>query len=124
MEKEFDLRTVDWDTLIDIIIRQQAIIDQLEKRIAQLEGQARSKGSGRMPALKPKADRKPVQPKKPLQRRSHGFARVRMTPTRQVEHVVEQCPDCVVRLSGGWTRHTREVIDLRKSSICPRFRWQ
>ena len=81
MEKEFDLRTVDWDTLIDIIIRQQAIIDQLEKRIAQLEGQARSKGSGRMPALKPKADRKPVQPKKPLQRRSHGFARVRMTPT-------------------------------------------
>ena len=112
MEKEIDLRTVDRGTLIGIIIRQQAIIDQMEKRIAQLEGQARSKGSGRMPGLKPKADGKPVQPKKPRQRRSHGFARVRMTPTQRVEHVVERCPDCGVQLSGGWTHHTREVIDL------------
>ena len=112
MEKEIDLRTVDRDTLIGIIIRQQATIDQLEKRIAQLEGQARSKGSGRMPGLKPKADGKPVQPKKPRQRRSPGFARVRMTPTQRVEHVVERCPDCGVQLSGGWTHHTREVIDL------------
>ena len=112
MEKGFDLRTADRDTLIAIIIRQQAMIDQLEKRIAQLEGQAKSKGSGRMPGLKSRADRKPAQPRKPRERRSHGFARVRMTPTKRVEHVVEQCPDCATQLSGGWTHHSREVITL------------
>ena len=117
MEKEFDLRTADRDTLIAIIIRQQAIIDQLEKRIAQLEGQAKSKGSGRMPGLKPKAVQKPDQPKKPRKPRRHGFARTRMTPTQGVEHVVEQCPDCGVQLSGGWTHHTREVIDLPQAPV-------
>ena len=35
-----------------------------------------------------------------------------MTPTRQVEHVVERCPDCGTQLSGGWTQRTREVIEL------------
>ena len=35
-----------------------------------------------------------------------------MTPTQWVEHALEQCPDCETQLSGGWTHHTREVIDL------------
>ena len=112
MDREIDLRTADRDVLIDIIIRQQAIIESLEKRIAQLEGQARSKGAGRMPGLKPKADGKSAQPKKPRQARRHGFARARMTPTQRVEHVVEQCPECRTQLSGGWTQRTREVIEL------------
>ena len=107
METGTDLRSADRVTLIGIIIRQQAIIDQLEKRVAQLEGRAKSKGSGRMPGLKPKADGKADQPEKPRKRRSHGFARIRMTPTQRVEHVVEQCPDCRTRLSGGSTHHTR-----------------
>ena len=133
MDAEFDLRTADRDTLINIIIRQQAIIESLEKRVAQLEARAKSKGSGRMPGLKPKADRKPVQPKKPRKRRPQGFARTRMAPTQRVEHVVEQCPDCGVQLSGGWTQRTREVIDLPQAPVevtehayiartCPRCR--
>ena len=59
METGIDLRTADRDTLIalivqqrDLIIRQQAIIESLEKRVAQLEGRVKSKGSGRMPGLK------------------------------------------------------------------------
>ena len=133
METGTDLRTADRDTLIGIIIRQQAIIDQLEKRIVQLEGRAKPKGAGRMPGLKPKTDRKPAQPRKPPQRRPQGFARVRMTPTQRVEHVVEQCPDCGTQLSGGWTQRTREVIDLPQAPVevtehayiartCPRCR--
>ena len=35
-----------------------------------------------------------------------------MAPTQRVEHVVEECPGCGTRLSGGWTQRTREVIDL------------
>ena len=114
-----ELRTADRDTLIalivrqrDLIIRQQAIIEGLEKRVAQLEGRVKSKGSARMPGLKPKADGKADQPQKPRKRRPYGFARTRMTPTQRVEHVLEQCPDCGTQLSGGSTRHTREVIDL------------
>ena len=112
METESDLRTADRDTLIAIIIRQQAIIEGLEKRVAQLEGRVKSKGSGRMPGLKPGGDGNPDQPGKPRKRRPQGFARTRMTPTQRVEHVLEQCPHCGTQLSGGWTHHTREVIDL------------
>ena len=112
MDGEIDLRTADRDVLIGIIIRQQAVIERLEKRIAQLEGQAKSKGSGRMPGLKPKTDGKPAQAKKPPKQRPHGFARVKTTPTRRVEHTVEGCPDCGTGLAGGWVQRTREVIDL------------
>ena len=112
MDREIDLTSAGRDMLIAIIVRQQAIIAGLEKRIAQLEGPAKSGGSRRMPGLKPKAEGKPAQPKKPRKRRPHGFARARMTPTQRVEHVVEQCPDSGIPLSGGWTQRTREVIDL------------
>ena len=54
METGIDLRTADRDTLIALIIRQQAIIESLEKRVAQLEGRAKSKGSARMPGLNAK----------------------------------------------------------------------
>ena len=69
MDGEIDLRTADRDVLIGIIIRQQAIIDRLEKWVAQLEGRGKSGGSGRMPGLKLEVDGKPDQPKKPRKRR-------------------------------------------------------
>ena len=70
-----------------------------------------------MPGLKPKANRKPSQPKPPRQPRRHGFARARMTPTHRVEHVMENCPDCGTHRSGGWTQRTREVIDLPAAPV-------
>ena len=112
MDGEIDLRTADRDVLIGIIIRQQAIIERLEKRIAQLEGKGKSGGSGRMPGLKPKGDGKTDQPKKPRQPRRSGFARTRMTPDQRVEHALERCPDCGTGLAGGWVQRTREVIEL------------
>ena len=112
MEREIDLATADRDVLIGIIVRQQASIEGLEKRIAQLEGLAKSGGSRGVPGLKPKADRKPAPPQQPRQPRPHGFARVRMTPTQRVEHALENCPGCGTQLSGGWTHRTREVIDV------------
>ena len=114
---EIDLTTADRDVLIGIIVRQQALIESLEKRVAPLEGRVRSDGSRRMPGLKSKAERKPAQPKKPRKPRPHGFARACMTPTQRVEHVVEQCPDCGTQLSGGWAQRTREVVDLPQVSV-------
>ena len=45
MDPEIDLSTADRDVLIAIIASQQAIIERLEKRIAQLEGRAKPGGS-------------------------------------------------------------------------------
>ena len=118
MYREIDLTTADRDTLIAIIARQQVVIESLEKRIAQLEGQAKPSGSRRTPGLKSKGDRKPNPAQVTTQASGHGFARARMTPTLRVEHVAERCPDCGTQLSGGWVQRTREVIDLPQ----PRFR--
>ena len=119
MDTEVDLTTVDRDVLIAIIVQQQAVIaelqvmiERLERRIAELEGQAKPGGPPRMPGLKPSSGRKPPAQQQPRKQRRHGFARRRMTPTHRVEHVVESCPDCGTHLTGGWIQRTREVIEL------------
>jgi hypothetical protein len=67
MDAGIDLNSASREVLIAVIVRQQAIIERLEKRIAQLEGQAKPLGSRRMTGLKPKAGRKP-SPKGPASR--------------------------------------------------------
>ncbi len=112
MDTEVDLTTVDRDVLIAIIAELQAVIERLQRRIAELEGQAKLGDPLRMPGLKAKSARKPPAQPGPRKQRRHGFARPRMTPTHRVEHVMENCPDCGAHLSGGWTQRTREVIEL------------
>ena len=112
MDTEVDLTTVDRAVLIAIIAELQAVIERLQRRIAELEGQAKPGDPLRMPGLKAKSARKPPAQQQPRKQRRHGFARPRMTPTHRVEHVMENCPDCGAHLSGGWTQRTREVIEL------------
>ena len=97
---------VDRDVLIAIIAELQAVIARLEKRIVQLEGQA----SELAPDARPQTQCQSRPETRPAQRAPQAkAARLCMTPTRQVEHVVEHCPDCGTQLSGGWTHRTREV---------------
>ena len=119
MDTESDLITADRDVLIAIIaqlqatvLEQQRVIERLERRIAELEGQAKPDGPPRMPGLKSSSGRQPPVKQQPRKQRRHGFARRRMTPTHRVEHVVESCPDCGTHRTGGWIQRTREVIEL------------
>ena len=119
MDTEVDLTTADRAVLIAIIaqlqatvLEQQRVIERLQRRIAELEGQSKSGGPPRMPGLKPSSGRQPPAQQQLRKQRRHGFARPRMTPTHRVEHVMENCPDCGTHLSGGWTQRAREVIEL------------
>ena len=117
MDTEVDLTTADRAVLIASIAELQAVIERLERRIAELAGQAKPDGPLRMPGLKAKSGRKPPAQQGPRKQRRHGFARPRMTPTHRVEqvrveHVMENCPDCGAHRSGGWIQRTREVIEL------------
>ena len=112
MDTEVDLTTVDRDVLIAIIAELQAVIERLQRRIAELAGPAKPGDPLRMPGLKAKSGRKPPAQQGPRQQRRHGFARPRLTPTHRVEHVMENCPDCGAHWSGGWIQRTREVIEL------------
>jgi transposase len=107
---EGDLTTASREELLGIIAKQQAIIEQLLKRIGTLEARLGGKGSGGPPGNKP-ANVKPPQ-KKPRKPRSKGFARRRMAPTRRVEHALDACPDCGDALLGGWVQRRREVIEV------------
>ena len=119
MDGEIDLTTADRDVLIAIIVRQQAIIESLEKRIAQLEGRAKSGGSRGMPGLKPKADGKPAQPKQP---RKASTPRLCQDP-----HATHPAGGArggpVSRLRNPTVRWVGPTA-LGKSSTCPRFRWR
>ena len=64
MDTEVDLTTASRDVLIAIIaqlqatvLEQQRVIERLERRVAELEGQAKPDGPPRMPGLKSSSGR-------------------------------------------------------------------
>ena len=95
-----------------VIARQQAVIDELQRRIAALEGGLKGKGRPGMPGNKPGAKSEPAEKKEPRKPRPHGFSRRRTVAAHQVEHVLDSCPECGTGLVGGWPQRTREVIEI------------
>ena len=119
MDGKHDLKGASREELLEVIGRleaviagQQAVIDQLQRRITALEGGLKGKGRLGMPGNKPGARPGPTERKGSRKPRPHGFARQRMAPAHRVEHVLETCPDCGAGLAGGWTQRTREVIEV------------
>lgn len=89
------------------ILKHQAVIDRLQRRIEELEGKAKPGGPPRMPGPKPGSAQRLPERKVARMARPHGFARQSMTSTHSVEHVVESCPKCGAGLAGGWVQRTR-----------------
>ena len=106
-----DLRTASRETLLAVIASQQAAIDELKRRLSDLEGRASPRPRG-MPGNKVAPKRR--QPKQPKQRkkRERGYARKKAQPTRQEFHALDHCPDCGTAMTGGTTHRRREVIDI------------
>src|SRR3990172_12780823 len=105
MDKNADLSTATREELL-------AIIHELQRRVAALEEQLRrSGGGGAIPGTKPATTRRQER-KQQRKRRDHGSARARLTPTEQVDHAVDHCPDCGTTLRGGWVQRTREVVEI------------
>jgi len=93
------------------ISQQEATIGQLQQRIDGLETRLNSRGGEGMPGNKPPSAKRTLR-KTGRKRRAHGFGRVRMAPTEQVEHAVASCGDCGTALVGGWIQRKREVIEI------------
>lgn len=88
---------------------------QLAARVQELEGAGPGKPSGL--AGHKLAPNKPTTPQRPRKQRAHNVAWCRMTPTAQVIHAVECCPDCGVPLAGGTIKRTREVIEVTPTPV-------
>ena len=117
---ESDLNNASRQTLLKIIADQQTVIAgqqtviaELSARVEELENRnpPRSRVRG-MPGNKPSSKRSRPKRTGPRKKRSEGFARRRMEPTRQETHALESCPECGTGMSGGWAHRSREVIEI------------
>jgi len=124
-----DILTLSHDDLIDLVLRQQALlaeqqavitqlqatvaeqaatIEQLERRIRELEG-----GDGPPRGMPGHKRQQPESGARPARRkRAENHARRRSEPTARVLHALDVCPACGLRLAGGSVKRTREVIEL------------
>lgn len=117
------------DQLIDLalkqhetIARQEQVIQQLTGRVEALENELeklRSQtGGGSAPEwVKPNRKERREQERSERKKRKKSFVRRRETPTKKIEHAVENCPDCGRSLSGGWLHRVRQVIDIPQTPV-------
>ena len=121
MERELDLTTASREVLL-------AIIAKLQQRIETLEGKAKPGGPRGMPGLKPKADRKPAQPRGPKRPRRHGFS-----PAHDSHPSGGACPGLLPgvrrRIGGrlgaadpGGHRHSGGQSERQQRGFAPDFR--
>lgn len=109
-----DLETATREHLLRIIAEQQAVIEQLQARIVDLETRLGRSGGRGMPGLKPSSEGE-TSLKPARKRRAENFGRQRAEPTGRVDHAVDTCPTCGITLVGGSVKRTREVIEVAPS---------
>ena len=101
---------------MNIIEQLMAENAQLRERVEQLEVDlelARNDRSGPKPPpwVKPNSPER-KEHKRPRKKRAEGYARKRSTPSKQMVHAVERCPECECVLQGGTVKRRREVIEI------------
>lgn len=115
-----ELETASRAELIALIKAQQAMMAQLQATVAHLEERVRELETGSAPPRGMpghKREQAEARPKRPRRKRSENHARRRSAPTARVEHALDQCPRCGIRLAGGSIKRTREVLELTPAPV-------
>jgi transposase len=97
---------------------------ELKERIGALEAEVEmlrsmlsggGNGSSAAPFIKPNRRQRREAERRERKKRNQSFGRKRDIPTEEVRHVLERCPDCGRRLSGGWEHSRRQVIEIPRT---------
>jgi len=98
------------------IVELDAIVQAQAERISALEEEVSKLGGSKpKPAwVKPNA---PKEEKGPRKNRSSSFARHSRPATQVQYHVVENCPDCDRKLSGGSVKWQHQVIEIPEIGV-------
>jgi hypothetical protein len=75
------------------------------------------KGSSAAPFVKPNRQQRREAERAERKKRKSSFVRKRDVPTREVQHAVENCPDCGRKLIGGWEHARRQTIEIPETPI-------
>lgn len=95
--------------IYELIEENKALRSQIAEIKAQKESATKQQGE-KIPAFA-KVNAKKKR-KKQRKQREHGFARLKDTPTQQVFHAYEQCPNCGGVLGKPQVCYTRQVVDI------------
>lgn len=108
-----DVTTAPQSELIRIIYEQQDQIKALQIQITELRSRLKDQGPKEKETLpswvKPNVKRKRKGVRK---NRNHGFGRKLDTPTKQLFHSYDVCPDCGGELGKPCVSYTRQTIDI------------
>lgn len=109
-----DLTTAPRGELIKIIYDQKDKIEALESQLAEIRSRLGNQGPKPqdVPPAFVKANVTHKKKQEARRKRKENFARHRDTPTKEVFHTYETCPDCHGRLGRPTVSHRRQVIDI------------
>jgi len=110
-----DLSTLSRGELVTVIYQQASEIEILKQVIIDLQERIKPQSGQDSPKVVPpfvKANVKKSKRKKKAKKREHGFARLRETPTQQVFHGLECCPNCQGILGKPSVAYTRQIINI------------
>lgn len=110
------------EELLALLLEQAQTLGLLQQRIEQLEAEnqaLKNGGKGYKPPppewVKPNT-KKPApcsgEAKPKRKKRPHNASWVRRTPTREVAHTCDACPDCGRALAGGWEYSRRQIVEM------------
>jgi transposase len=114
------------EELASMVTELQRTVATLSARVAELEEENEALrsgqgGVGKGKALPPfvKANRKERRDAERQERkkRKKSYGRRRETPTEEIEHYVETCPDCGHKLTGGWEHGRHQVMEIPKAPL-------
>lgn len=108
------------EELVSTILELRERVAVLESENAELRsqlGMGGSSGVAKPEWVKPNRAERRAAERAERKKRKQSFVRKRDIPTRELRHVVDNCPDCGRKLSGGWVHSKRQTIEIPETPI-------